>query len=57
MEEILRLLRENNQMLRLICNYLASQGSTEHQDSKNLMINILADLFVDNLTNRNNGKR
>lgn len=53
MEEILRLLRDNNQMLRLICNYLASQGSTEHQDSKNLMINILADLFVDKLNNQN----
>jgi len=41
-------------MLRLICNYLASQGSTEHQDSKSLLINILADMFVNKLTNRNN---
>lgn len=52
-EEILRLLRENNQMLKYICAYFASQGSVEEQDQKNLMINILADLFVDNITKRN----
>lgn len=40
-------------MLKYICSYLASQGSIEDQDNKNLMINILADLFVDNLGNRN----
>ena len=50
MEEILQLLRENNQMLKYICAYLASQGITDQQDAKNLMINIIADLFVDNLT-------
>lgn len=53
MEEILQLLLENNQMLKYICAYLSSQGSVEEQDQKNLMINILADLFVDNLGNRN----
>lgn len=53
MEELIRLLRENNQMLKYICAYLSSQGSIEEQDQKNLMINILADLFVDNLGNRN----
>lgn len=52
MEEILQLLRENNQMLKYICAYLSSQGSVEEQDQKNLIINILADLFVDNLGNR-----
>ena len=52
MEELLQLLRENNQMLKYICSYLASQGSIEDQDNKNLMINILADLFVDSLGNR-----
>lgn len=40
-------------MLKYICSYLASQGSIEDQDNKNLMINILADLFVDNLWSRN----
>lgn len=55
MEEMLTLLRENNSMLKFICNYLISQGSAEFQDNKNLMINILADLFVDKLNNRNNG--
>lgn len=50
MEEVIQLLRENNQMLKYICAYLASQGSTDQQDAKNLMINIIADLFVDNLT-------
>lgn len=51
-EEILQLLKENNQMLRYICNYLIQQGSVEHQDNKNLMINIMADLLVDNLGNK-----
>lgn len=52
LNEILQLLRENNQMLKYICTYIASQGSIEEQDNKNLMINIMADLLVDNL-NRN----
>lgn len=52
-EEIVQLLRENNQMLKYICAYLSAQGSVEQQDAKNLMINIIADLFVDNLGNRN----
>lgn len=50
-KEALELLRENNQMLKYICAYLASQGSVEQQDNKNLMINILADLLVDGITN------
>lgn len=54
MEEILQLLRENNQMLKYICNYLGQQGSSDQQDNKNLMINIIADLFVDSL---NRGRR
>lgn len=48
--EALRLLRENNQMLKYICAYIASQGSIEEQDNKNLMINIMADLLVDGIT-------
>ena len=53
-EKCLRLLRENNQMLKYICAYLASQGSIEDQDNKNLMINIIADLLVDRITNNKN---
>lgn len=53
MEELIRFLQENNQMLKYICAYLSSQGSIEEQDQKNLMINILADLLVDNLGNKN----
>lgn len=49
-KEIIRLLSENNQMLKYICAYIASQGSIEEQDNKNLMINIMADLLVDELT-------
>lgn len=49
-KEIIRLLSENNQMLKYICAYIASQGSTGEQDNKNLMINIIADLLVDELT-------
>lgn len=53
-EECLRLLQENNQMLKYICSYLASQGSIEEQDNKSLMINIIADLLVDGMTNNKN---
>lgn len=53
-KEILELLRENNQMLKYICAYLASQGSMEDRDNKNLMINIIADLLVDGMTNNKN---
>lgn len=35
MEELIRLLQENNQMLKYICAYLSSQGSIEEQDQKN----------------------
>lgn len=49
-KETLRLLRENNQMLKYICSYLASQDSPEQKDNKSLMINIIADLLVDGLT-------
>lgn len=48
------LLQENNQMLKYICSYLASQGSIEDQDNKSLMINIIADLLVDGITNNKN---
>ena len=41
-------------MLKYICAYLASQGSIEDQDNKNLMINIIADLLVDRITNNKN---
>lgn len=36
-------------MLKLICKYLASQGSVEQQDNKTFMMNIIADLLVDGL--------
>lgn len=48
MEEMLKLLRENNQMLRFICNFLLAQNS--QQDNRDFMINVLADLFVDGMT-------
>lgn len=54
MEEIIRLLRENNQMLKLICRYLASQGSVEYQDNKAFMMNLLADIITDGINSRNN---
>lgn len=41
-------------MLKYICAYLASQGSIEDQDNKSLMINIIADLLVDGMTNNKN---
>lgn len=54
MEEILYLLRENNQMLRMICNYLSSQGSVEYQDNKTFMMNLLADILTDGINSRTN---
>lgn len=53
MEEVLQLLRENNQMLKYICAHLISQDSVAKQDTKNFIINMVADLLVDNLGNRN----
>lgn len=41
-------------MLKYICAYLTSQGSIEDQDNKSLMINIMADLLVDGMTNNKN---
>lgn len=54
MEEMLYLLRENNQMLKIICKYLASQGSVEYQDNKTFMMNLLADILTDGINSQNN---
>lgn len=46
MEELLRLTRENNQMLKQIIAYLAS---TEHNNTlKDFMINYIANKAADN---------
>lgn len=49
MEEILRLLRENNLMLRAICQYLFEhnkEGSLE--DIKDFVTNIVANIYANN---------
>lgn len=43
MNEILQLLRENNQMLKFICKYITSQ------DNKNFTMNLIADIITDGI--------
>lgn len=48
MEELLQLLRENNLMLKFICNYIINQAQT--QDIKEFLSNVAADMYVETLT-------
>lgn len=47
-EEILRLLRENNLMLRFICNNIIAKDQI--QDYKDFLNNVAADMYVETLT-------
>ena len=52
MEEVLRLLRENNLMLRAICQHIAEHskdGSAE--DIKDFVTNIIANIYANNRFN------
>ena len=44
MDEIIRLLRENNQMLRAICQYLANQ------EGVNIINNLITDIIANKIT-------
>lgn len=44
MEEVIRLLRENNQMLRAICQYLSNQTGI------NIINNLLTDIIANEIT-------
>lgn len=48
MEEMIKLLKENNQMLKFICNYIINQAQT--QDIKEFLSNVAADMYVETLT-------
>lgn len=48
MEEILQLLRENNIILKFICNYII--GKEQVQDMKDFLNNVTADMYVKTLT-------
>lgn len=48
MNEILQLLRENNMMLRFICNYIISKEQI--QDVKDFLNNVAADMYVETIT-------
>ena len=51
-EEALRLLRENNAMLKQILGYIFMKQSSEYQmkqDMKAFLINVSADIFVEGL--------
>lgn len=50
MEEVLTLLRENNQLLREIRDILNSMNCDDY-DMKQFAINVVADLFADRLIN------
>ena len=52
-EEIIRLLRENNAMLKEILRYIAKSNSSEEQQKRQLTsfaINVTANVFYENLT-------
>lgn len=52
MEEVIRLLRENNLMLRAICKYISEHsrdGSAE--DVKDFVTNIVANIYANNRFN------
>lgn len=51
MDELLRLTRENHEMLKRICAYIDKVDSAsyrDNEDAKQMIFNILADLLVDN---------
>lgn len=61
-EEIIRLLRENNAMLKEILRYIAKSNSSEEQQKRQLTsfaINVTANAFYENLTEqeKNNLKK
>lgn len=46
MDEVLRLLRENNMMLRAICNFIYEhQKNKENEDSKDFVMNVIANII------------
>ena len=57
MEEILRLLRENNLMLQFLCNYIMREKSPKRKNSedlKNFMTNLVADWYSGRILGRGN---
>lgn len=51
MEELLRLTRENNEMLKRICGYIDKVDSESYrinEDMKQFAMNVAADVLVDN---------
>ena len=49
MEEILKLLRENNLMLRAICKYIINHNREESiEDIKDFVTNIVANIYANN---------
>lgn len=58
MEEILRLLLENNEMLKLIISYISAKESPEYkmsEDMRALLINISANVYVDKVSTNKQG--
>lgn len=51
MEELIQLIRENNIMLRFICNNIIAKDQI--QDTKDFLNNVAADMYVETLTRGN----
>lgn len=59
MEELLKLTRENNEMLRKVCAYIDKVESPryrENEDMKNMAINLTADSIIEILSGRRSGQ-
>lgn len=51
-DEELRLLRENNIMLKVICRYLAENNKNNlSEDLKNLLSNLVSNLYINQVFN------
>lgn len=48
MDEILRLLKENNLMLRAICSYLGHSKEDSIEDIKDFVTNVVANVYANN---------
>lgn len=58
MEELLRLARENNEMLRRVVAHIdkvESKAYRENEDMRNMAINLMADSFIEVMGTRRGG--
>lgn len=49
MEELLELVKQNNQMLKKVCDYIDEQNSQQYKDQeafRNMIINMIANTLI-----------